>query len=95
MPFTIETEQNNKISFLDVNVICEQDKRTISVYQKPIFSGVYIHFDAFLPGTYNVCMICTTSKQMFSYMLKRVNGPFTIDRFNTNISERWLSTKFH
>ena len=38
--FTIETEQNNKISFLDVNVIREQGKFITSVYQKPTFSGV-------------------------------------------------------
>ena len=32
MPFTIETEQNNKISFLDVNVTREQGKFTTSAY---------------------------------------------------------------
>ena len=40
MSFTIETEQNNKISFLDVNVIREQGKFITSVYRKPTFSGV-------------------------------------------------------
>ena len=35
MSFTIETEQKHKISFLDVNVICEQINFTISVYRKP------------------------------------------------------------
>ena len=43
MSFIIETEQNNKISFLDVNVIREQGKFITSVYRKPTFSGVYIH----------------------------------------------------
>ena len=47
MTFTIETEQNNKISFLDVNVICEQDKFTTSLYRKRTFSGVCIYFDGF------------------------------------------------
>ena len=41
MSFTIETEQNKKISLLDVNVICEQGRLTTSVYRKPTFSGVY------------------------------------------------------
>ena len=40
LTFTIETEQNNKISLLDFNVICEQSKVTTSVYRKPAFSGV-------------------------------------------------------
>ena len=39
MSFTIETEQNNKIS-LDVNVIREQGKFTTSVYQNQL-SVVY------------------------------------------------------
>ena len=47
MSFTIETEQNNKISFLDVNVIYEQGKFTTSIYRKPTFRDVYTHFDSF------------------------------------------------
>ena len=43
MSITIETEQNSKILFLDVNVIREQGKFITSVYQKPTFSGVYTH----------------------------------------------------
>ena len=57
MPFTIETDQRNKISFLDVNVIREQGKFTTSVSQKPTFSGVYSHFDSCLPDTYKIGMI--------------------------------------
>ena len=59
MSFTIETEQNNKISFLDVNAIREQGTFVISVYRKPTFSGVYTHFDSFLHDTYKVGMIYT------------------------------------
>ena len=59
MPFTIETDQRNKISFLDVNVIREQGKFTTSVSRKPTFSGVYSHFDSFLPDTYKIGMIYT------------------------------------
>ena len=31
MSFTIDTEQSNKISFLDIIVICEQGKFTTSI----------------------------------------------------------------
>ena len=54
MSFTIETEQINKISFLDFNVICEQGKFIKGVYRKPTFSGVFTHFDSFLPDTYKI-----------------------------------------
>ena len=40
MSFTIEPEQKNKISFLDVNVIREQGKFVTSVYRNKL-SVVY------------------------------------------------------
>ena len=51
------TEQNNKISFLDVNVIGEQGKFTTNIYQKLNFGDVYTHFDSYLPNTYKIGMI--------------------------------------
>ena len=65
MSFTIETEQSNKISFLDVNVIHEQGKFTISVYRKPTFSGLYTDFDSFLPDTYIISMIYSLVNRCF------------------------------
>ena len=47
MSFSVETEQSNKISFLDVNVICQQGKFTANIYRKPTFIYVYNHFDSF------------------------------------------------
>ena len=38
--FTIENEKDNRMSFLDVNIIREKDKFTTSVYHKPTFSGI-------------------------------------------------------
>ena len=54
--FTIKTEQN-KISFLDVNVNHEEGNFTINIYRKPAFSGAYIYFDSFLPATNKIGMI--------------------------------------
>ena len=56
MSSSTETEQSNRISFLDNNAIHEQGKLT-SVYRKPTFSGVYTHFDSFFPNTYRIGMI--------------------------------------
>ena len=50
MLFTIKTEQNNKITFLDVNFICERGKFTTSNCRKPTLSSVYTHFESFLPN---------------------------------------------
>ena len=39
------------MSFFDVDIIREKDKFTTFVYRKPTFSGVYNHFDSFLPSS--------------------------------------------
>ena len=50
--FTIENEKDNRMSFLDVNIIREKGRFTTSVYRKPTFSGIYTHFDSFLPSRF-------------------------------------------
>ena len=65
MSLTTETEQNNKISFLDVKVIRQQGKFITSAYQKPTFSGVYSHFDSFLLDNYKAGMIYTLVNRCF------------------------------
>ena len=65
MSFTIETEQNNKISFLDVNVIREQGKFIISVYRKTNFQSCKMGFDSFIPDTYKISMIYTLVNRCF------------------------------
>ena len=52
MPFAIESEKPNRMSFLDKQIIREDKTFTISGYRKPTFSGVYAHFDSFLPSAY-------------------------------------------
>ena len=46
------------MSFLDIAIICENKTFTTSVYCKPTFSGVYKHFDSFLPSTYKFGIYC-------------------------------------
>ena len=65
MSFTKETEQNNKISFLDVNVIRQQGKFITSVYRKSAFSDVYTHFGSFLSNTYKIGIIYTLVNKCF------------------------------
>ena len=40
MSFTIESEEQNRMSFLDLQIICVDKTFTTSVYCKPTFSGV-------------------------------------------------------
>ena len=59
MSFSMETEKKNKLSFLDVEIIREQDKFTTTIYRKPTFSGVYSSFERFLPSVYKFGMVYT------------------------------------
>ena len=52
MSFTTEREKQNRMSFLDGQIIGEDKTFTTPVYCTPTFSGVYTHFDSFLPSTY-------------------------------------------
>ena len=47
------------MSFLDVNIIREKDKFTTFVYRKPTFSGIYTHFDSFLPSSNKIGLLHT------------------------------------
>ena len=48
MSFSMETEIQNKFSFLDIEIIREQGKFSTTIYRKPTFSGVYSNFGSFL-----------------------------------------------
>ena len=49
----------NRMSFLDVQIIREDKTFTTSVYRKPTFNGVYMHFDSFLPCNYRFIIVYT------------------------------------
>ena len=57
MCFSLEQEKNVKLSFLDVEVSRQQGKFVTEVSRKPAFSGVYTHFDSFLPTIYKFGLI--------------------------------------
>ena len=65
MSFSMETEKENKLSFLDVKVISEQGKFTTTIYRKPTFSGVYSNFESFLPSVYKFGMVYTLVYRCF------------------------------
>ena len=59
MSFSMEAEKENKLSFLDIEIIREQGIFTSTVYRKPGFSGVYSNFECFLPSFYKFSMVYT------------------------------------
>ena len=60
----METEKENKLSFLDIETICEEGTFTTTVYRKPIFSGVYSNF---LHLVYIFGMVYTLVYSVFAF----------------------------
>ena len=50
--FTSEIESDNLLAFLNVYVTRIAEKLITSVYCKPTFSGVYTHYDSYIPLEY-------------------------------------------
>ena len=65
MSFSFEQEKNGKLSFLDIEVSREKGKFVTTVYRKPTFSGVYTHFESFLPTIYKFGMVYTLAYYCF------------------------------
>ena len=61
----MEREKENKLSFLDVEIIREQGKFTTTIYRKPTFSGVYSNFESFLPSVYKFGKVYTLVYRCF------------------------------
>ena len=90
MSFTIESEKQNRMSFLDVQIIREDKIFTAFVYRKPTFSGVYSHFEGFLPSTYKFGTVYT-----LAYRCLRIRSSWTklhneLVCLKENFLKKWL-----
>ena len=65
MSFSMETEKENKFSFLDIEVSCEQGKFSTTIYREPTFSSVYSNFKSFLSFVYKFGMVYTLAHRCF------------------------------
>ena len=60
------------MSFLDVEISRENGKFVTKVYCKPTFSGLYTHFESFLPSTQKFGMPYTLVHSCFTLCSKLV-----------------------
>ena len=52
--FTMECEEDDKLAFLDLLIIKSKGNVELTVYRKPTHSGVFTHFNSFIPHRYKV-----------------------------------------
>ena len=62
----METQQERKLSFANVDIIHKQGKFGITVYQIPTLSGAYSNFEIFLPSVYKFGMVYILVYRCFS-----------------------------
>ena len=67
LSFSMKTEKENKLFFLDIEIIHKQDKFTTTVYQKPTLSGVYSNVASFLPSVYKFGMVYALIYDVFIF----------------------------
>ena len=82
--FTMETEVNKKIPFLDILIkMSETGEFVTSVYRKSTFSGLFMNFRSFLPKMYKLGLILTLvdrvykichDRMTFNFEIKKVKG---------------------
>ena len=78
--FTVEPEENNSLSFINIKRFCDSRKSQTLVYRKPTFSLTFTNFEIFLPISYKYdlvsillhrrCMICSFYKTLHFETLK-------------------------
>ena len=61
---TSELEKGGKISFLDVEICCSNDKFSTSAYRKRTFTGLFTNFHRFIPLAYKRFLVSCSLHQI-------------------------------
>ena len=69
MSFSMETEKENKLSFLDVKIMLKQGKFTTIVYLESTVSGVCSNFESFSISVYKLGMVYTLALDVFAFVV--------------------------
>ena len=94
MKFSIETEINGSLSFLDVKIFRENSKFVTSVFRKETFSGVYTNFISFIPLEYKLCLVHTLLNRCFNLSCDFLKFHHEIDKLKKILSKNTYPQKF-
>ena len=81
--FSIEEEEDGRLSFLDINILRENDKFATNFYSKKTFSRVYTNFKNFLPETYKIGLIKSLLFRCFSLCSDFIKFHHEIDKLKS------------
>jgi len=71
--FTLEQEQDNRINFLDITIIKNQDKLSLDIHRKPTTTDTVIDNDSCHPLEHKLAAIRYFSKRIGTYNLDHVS----------------------
>ena len=94
MKFSIETEINGSLSFLDVKIFRENDKFVTSVFRKETFSGVYTNFISFIPLEYKFGLVHTLLNRCFNLSSDFLKFHHEVDKLKKILSKNAHPQKF-
>ena len=92
--FSIETEINGSLSFLDVKIFRENDKFVTSVFRKETFSGVYTNFISFIPLEYKFGLVHTLLNRCFNLSSDFLKFHHEVDKLKKILSKNAYPQKF-
>ena len=69
--FTMETEQQNELPFLNVLISSNNGNFETSVYRKMTFTGLFMNYRSFLPETYKLGLISTLIDRIYKISMNR------------------------
>ena len=91
IPFTMETEKESKIAFLDTSVSREPDGRlTTSVYRKPTHTDQYLAYDSHHPQSVKRCIV----KCLYDRAKRLVTKPSVISEERKHLSSVLVSNGY-
>ena len=94
MKFSIETEMNGSLSFLDVKIFRENDKFVTSVFTKETFSGVYTNVISFIPLEYKFGLVHTLLNRCFNLSSDFLKFHHEVDKLKNILSKNAYPQKF-
>ena len=79
--FSFQTEKDEEMLLLDVNVFRENGKFVPNVYRKETFTGVYTNFSSFIPLEHKFGLVYTLLHRCFCLVPDMSKFHFEIENF--------------
>ena len=92
--FSFETEKDEQMTFLDVNVFGENGKFVSNVYRKETFTGVYTNFSSFIPSEHKFGLVYTLLHRCFCLDSDMSKFHFEIEKLKEILLSNGYSNKF-